>query len=117
MGTTSREMFTRWLDEVLQRIPGFQYEQFDISSLMEIQQLYFTESIQNNSNTSRSGKSSSRTKAFHKDLTNFLYDIFVVFGLWKFAMTYAYDKPVYPYLITFLESRNHSISDHYSKFS
>ncbi|ODM96340.1 Carboxylesterase 5A, partial [Orchesella cincta] len=87
---TEKENFANWLLRVLEKIPNIRYSELSYH-FPEIQQLYFNQSERDNGDLLISSSS----------LNNFLYEAVVVHGLWKFAMTYAYDKPVYPYIITF----------------
>ncbi|ODM87346.1 Esterase FE4 [Orchesella cincta] len=87
---TEKDNFANWLLRVLEKIPNIRYSELSYH-FPEIQQLYFNQSERDNGDLLISSSS----------LNNFLYEAVVVHGLWKFAMTYAYDKPVYPYIITF----------------
>lgn len=93
------DTLTSWLLEILRQVPGFRYnlkyEEFITNYSREIRQLYFN----------GSGNSANEGIIGPTSLTHFLYDGFVHYQVWKFALTYAHDKPVYPYLITFQENR------------
>ncbi|CAL8082939.1 unnamed protein product [Orchesella dallaii] len=87
---TEKDNFTNWLLQVVDKIPSIRYKDLSLH-LPEIQQLYFNQSEQDDGDLMIN----------NNNINKFLYEAVVVYGLWKFAMTYAHDKPVYPYIITF----------------